>query len=341
MDSITQGLLGATVAECGFRHRLGRGATLMGALAGVLPDLDIFLGWLNPWWTWQYHRHFTHSVLFAPVVAFPLAWLFWRRRGFRNRYWLWYLCALLALGTHPILDILTTYGTYYLVPFSNTRLGLDWIAIIDPAYTLILIVTLLACAVGRWRGDPSKTWQPAAVGLSLSVAYLAYGGLNHAWAMERLDEHIQAKDHEVLAARAIPNIGSVYVWRLIYRTPEGYWVGRTNTRYDGEPEFHFLPKAEDPLIAEANKLPEVRLFRRFTMGWARPFLTRSETGPAVVYDDLRYGWPPDRPRSLWSTVVQFDRKGNVVSVYRASNRAEQDRTVGELWRSFWWELKKP
>lgn len=340
MDSITQGLLGGAIAECGFRGKLGRGATLMGAVGGVLPDLDIFVGWLNPWWTWQYHRHFTHSVLFAPIVAAPLAWIFWRR-GDRRHFGLWVLCAYLAVATHPLLDLLTTYGTKLLVPLCDVRLGLDWIAIIDPVYTLILVGVLVACALMRRLDRGGKTWIVGVAGMALSLAYLGYGGLNHHGAMQRLLAHAEARGHNVQAARAIPNIGSVYVWRLIYRTPSGHYVGRTNTRFDEPPSFTHLPEQTGPLIAKANAHPHVRLFQHFTMGWARPFVVRDEAGPVAIYDDLRYAWPPDRPRSLWSVVVRFDRGGAIRSVDRAHQGSPERRSVGALWRMFWDELRTP
>ncbi|MBN1343262.1 MAG: metal-dependent hydrolase [Phycisphaerae bacterium] len=340
MDSITQGLLGAAVSECGFRHKLGRGATLMGAIGGLLPDLDIFLGWMDPWWTWQYHRHFTHSIFFAPLLAAPLAWLFWRRHG-RQHFALWLLCAYLALATHPFLDLLTTYGTQLLAPFSDTRFGLDWIAIIDPLYSLILIITIVGCVLLRRKGLSALTWRTGSAGMALSLAYLSYGALNHHWAIQRIYEHAQKEGQHVLAARAVPNVGSVYAWRLVYRTDSGYYVGRTNTRFGVAPKFTYLPIEDSPLIAAANEHPKIRLFRKFTMDWARPILGKTDTGHRIVYDDLRYAWPPGEPRSLWAAVVDLDPNGIVLNVFRASNRRRAERTTDTLWKSFWQELAKP
>jgi inner membrane protein len=340
MDSITQGFLGATVAECGFRHKLGRGATLMGGLCGVLPDLDIILGRIDPWWTWQYHRHFTHSIFFAPLAALPIAALFWRWRG-RGQFWLWCLCAYLALATHPLLDLLTSYGTQLLAPVSDVRLGLDWIAIIDPIYSLILLLTLLGCVLFRRLGRSATTWRIGAAGMVLSIAYLAYGAANHSTAMSRIRRHAQTSGHRILAARAIPQIGSVYVWRLIYRTPRGDYVGRTNTRFDGTPKFRFLPKSDHPFIAVADALPRIELFRRFTMGWARPVVGGGPRGIRIRYDDLRYSWPPDEPKSLWCAVVDFDLDGNVVDVWRGSNRGVKRGGASQVWQQFWHELATP
>jgi len=338
MDSITQGLLGAVVAECGFRDRLGRGAVLLGAVGGVLPDADILLSAVDPWWSWQYHRHFTHSVFFAPLVAVPLAWLFWRARG-RRRFGLWFLCAWLAIATHPLLDLCTSYGTEFFVPVSGARLGFDWIAIIDPVYSLILAVALLACLV-RWRRNPSAgTVYIGWCGLLLSTAYIGYGAWNQHGALKRLYRSAEARGHHVLAARAIPQLGSVYVWRLIYRTRTGYYVGRTNTLFDGDPNFRHLPFEEHPLIREADRLPRVQRFGHFTMGWARPHVVRMPFGWSVVYDDLRYSWRPDEVRSLWSVVVDFDRDGRVAAVRRIG--AGRNGSVGEMLRSVWREIRRP
>jgi len=340
MDSITQGLLGAAVAECGFRHKLGRGATLMGAAAGVLPDLDIALSWIDPWWTWQYHRHFTHSILFAPLVALPLAWLFWRR-GDRRHFGLWCLCAYLALATHPMLDLCTTYGTQLLAPISNARFGLDWIGIIDPFYTLVLITTLVGCVLRRRTGHSNSTWRVAVAGMVLSTGYLFYGALNHHWAMARIHQHARQHGHQVLAARAIPNVGSLFVWRLIYRTESGHYVGRTNTRFGRPAKFVHLPIETGPLVRKADEQRLIQIFRTFTMGWARPYILPGKSGPRVVYDDLRYGWPPDDPHSLWSAVVEFDEGSNVVSVRRGRFSQRGDGSAGKMWRSFWYELGRP
>ena len=63
-------LLGAAVAEVGFRHKLGRKAIYTGIFCGLMPDFDIFLGAMTgPWGDLIYHRGPTHSLFFAPLVA--------------------------------------------------------------------------------------------------------------------------------------------------------------------------------------------------------------------------------------------------------------------------------
>lgn len=47
MDTVTQMLFGATVAQAGFRCRLGRKAMVAGAALGLIPDLDVAVGWIG------------------------------------------------------------------------------------------------------------------------------------------------------------------------------------------------------------------------------------------------------------------------------------------------------
>ena len=78
MDLLTQGLLGATLALAAAKPAEARIATLAGFAAGLLADADILIhasddSLLNI----EYHRHFTHSLLFIPVGGAICAVLLW------------------------------------------------------------------------------------------------------------------------------------------------------------------------------------------------------------------------------------------------------------------------
>ena len=48
--------------------RLGRRAWLYGCVGGLAPDLDVFIrSSADPLVALEYHRHFTHSLLFIPI----------------------------------------------------------------------------------------------------------------------------------------------------------------------------------------------------------------------------------------------------------------------------------
>ncbi|MBY0430175.1 MAG: metal-dependent hydrolase, partial [Rhodospirillales bacterium] len=65
MDPFTHLVLGATVAQTGFRRGLGRRAVILGGLVATLPDIDVVAGLGGLFANWQYHRGVTHSVLWS------------------------------------------------------------------------------------------------------------------------------------------------------------------------------------------------------------------------------------------------------------------------------------
>src|SRR3954469_7578452 len=85
MDSITQGLLGAVVAQAGFRRTLGGRAAVAGALLGTVPDFDVVTGLFGPYANWLYHRGITHSIFFGPGMGPLFGWALWRFFRWRAR----------------------------------------------------------------------------------------------------------------------------------------------------------------------------------------------------------------------------------------------------------------
>ncbi|WP_411796796.1 metal-dependent hydrolase [Halomonas sp. A29] len=80
----------------------------------------------------------------------------------------WWAYFVLCLVTHPLLDVLTTYGTQVWWPLDVRPSAWPVIFIIDPLYTLPLLVGIgIAMVTGNGYRGPG--W-----GLALSCAYLAF-----------------------------------------------------------------------------------------------------------------------------------------------------------------------
>ena len=133
MDTVTQIVLGATIAEAGFRHKLGIKSLLFGGFCGWLPDIDIFFH-SGGWEEMVAHRGITHSILFLPLIAPLVGEIAHRLDGMKSSRWTWMHLAFWALITHPLLDWNTSYGTQLLYPFLTHRFALDSVAIIDLFY---------------------------------------------------------------------------------------------------------------------------------------------------------------------------------------------------------------
>jgi len=89
LDSLTQIILGAACGEAVLGKKIGNKALIWGAVGGTIPDLDVlsnfFLGELD---ALAFHRGPMHSLLFATIAPFPLAWLvmqFYKKSWFNSK----------------------------------------------------------------------------------------------------------------------------------------------------------------------------------------------------------------------------------------------------------------
>ena len=81
--------------------------------------------------------------LAAGIARLHGEWAQWRR---------WWLAMALALVTHPLLDAMTVYGTQLLLPFTHTPYAVGSVFIIDPLYTLPLLLGVLLALLGLTLG---------------------------------------------------------------------------------------------------------------------------------------------------------------------------------------------
>lgn len=76
MDSLTQIVLGAAVAEAAIGKKIGNRAMVWGAIAGTIPDLDVISNaFMSPIDALAFHRGPTHSALYLTILAIILGWL--------------------------------------------------------------------------------------------------------------------------------------------------------------------------------------------------------------------------------------------------------------------------
>ncbi|MGR2740406.1 metal-dependent hydrolase [Billgrantia sp. Q4P2] len=169
MDTLTQAALGAAVGGTVLGRRLGRKAVLIGAALGTLPDLDVFLDYGDAVANITEHRGFSHSLFVLTGLGTLLALLARHFAPARDiSFGRWWAYFVLCLVTHPLLDVLTTYGTQIWWPLDVRPSAWPVVFIIDPLYTLPLLVGIgFAMATGNGLRGPA--W-----GLGLSCAYLAF-----------------------------------------------------------------------------------------------------------------------------------------------------------------------
>ncbi len=143
MDPVTHVASGILVGQA-VRGRFppGRWLIFFTALAAWIPDIDNVVTFLGPEAYMRYHRGLTHSILGGAVLAALLAAAFrplCRAAPFFKVFALAYGCILL----HDVLDVITTYGTQIFLPFSDARIGLPAVFIVDPIYTGVMLVAVV------------------------------------------------------------------------------------------------------------------------------------------------------------------------------------------------------
>ena len=330
MDSITQMALGGVIGEAGFREKLGGKAVVLGFLGGMLPDLDIVTGVIlaDPWVHLTVHRGITHSLFLVPFFSAVLAWVFWRWGKKETSFWWWYLLAFLVFFTHPLLDCCTSYGTQIFAPFSDVRIAWNCVSIVDVFYTVPLLLTLVCCPlVKKWWPQKNTSWIGVGV-LLLTTLYLIYGSLNGNLALNRTLADADSKDVAILRAEVYPQLTTVWVWRTVVKTPDGFLLGRTNTLLGERLTSTFLENDCDPLIEKARSLEKIKVYRWFADDLLREKITRHTQGDGIInFFDMRYGNPMETDHYLWGARVYFDRDGNLGRVERFYNRSF---SMGEL-----------
>ncbi len=301
MDPVSQGALGAALAQSvgGRRRLLAAGA--LGLLAGMAPDLDVLIrSSSDPLLFLEYHRQFTHALVFIPVGALlcALALHGFVRRTLRFRE-TWLFCAL-GYGTHGLLDACTSYGTQLLWPFSDARLSWNHVAVIDPLFTLPMVGLLVA---GMIRRQPALA-QAALLWAGLYIALGAFQGQRAQGAAQALAVE---RGHQAERLTVKPSFGNLLVWKSIYAADGFYYVdaigaGWRIRTFAGE-RIRQLDLARDLpwLDPDSRQARDIERFR-----WFSDDYLAFEGGAEPRIIDIRYSMVPTEIDALWGIRLETD-----------------------------------
>lgn len=334
MDTLTQAALGATIAQAGFRSRLGNKAVLAGAVLGALPDIDTLSGLFGPWASMLHHRGITHSLLFAPAMAPALGWACWRLSKRRGRWTQWAHLAFWAVITHPLLDLFTTYGTQLLAPLSNRRFAIDGVPIVDPIYTLPL---LLALVLGLLAGAKKRMAAVSAIAaLAFTTAYLFYG-YGQSTMMQRQARTALAKQgFDVIHTRAQPLL-FVWLWRIVARDPQGnLQVTVASSWKPGPMTFVSMPRPRHHAVDTVLASERGRLFSWFADGMLGVRVDQGDGCVVVDMGDERYGLATDPTRAFWGVQAEVSDDGRLLDMRRVQHmRMDLAGQLRAMWNMTW------
>ncbi len=287
MDSVTQITLGAAVGEAVLGRRIGNRAMLWGAIAGTLPDLDVFVPLGDVVKDFTYHRSATHSLIMLALATPLLVWLILKIHPtldeHRKRWW---LLVYLVFATHVLLDSFTAYGTQIFWPISDTPVAWSTIFIIDPLYTLPLLIGVIAALI--MSRDSERGHRLNRDALIISSLYLVWTVVASQLATQSFNAALQAQNiaHEKLYVTPAPF--SSLLWRAVAIDDRGYFEGYYSV-LDGSDEVAFLHYPSDrQLLAGIEDHWPVRRLQWFS----HDIYSVTRIDDDVVISDLRMGVEP-------------------------------------------------
>jgi inner membrane protein len=329
VDLVTQGIIGAAAAQCGARPDRLRIAALAGAVGGLLPDLDVIIrSPSDPLLFLEYHRHFTHSLLFIPVGALIAAFLTRLLTRRREAIHTLYLPSLLGIATHGLLDACTSYGTLLLWPFSSARIAWHIVAIVDPLFTGLLIGGV---ALAAWRGRRAA----ARACMALALAYLGLGVVQQQRAQAAQAQLMADRNHQGKRHQVKPSIANNILYRAFYTYEGHYYVDAIRVPWFGEPRVYagdHVPVLNLEDYANRHALDtlqrtDIARFEHFSDG----HLIEDPRAEGVL-SDFRYAAVPDAIAPLWGVDVLGTPPGEHLDYqqWTGLSREEQDHFMDML-----------
>ncbi|PBJ82549.1 hypothetical protein CMZ84_10325 [Lysobacteraceae bacterium NML93-0399] len=328
MDSLTQIVLGASVAAAIVPAAHRRAALAAGAVLGTLPDLDgvpIALMTDDPVLRMTLHRGLTHSLLVLPFVAAGIWWLFKRfgkgRVAASPVRWFWAIA--LALITHPLLDAFTVYGTQLWWPLTPPPAMWSSLFIIDPLYTIWLLLGVL---VAVFAGPRVIGKRALVAGLALSTAYIGWSLVAKTLVDREAGRALVAMGLGDAPRFSVPMPANTVLWRVVAMTEDGYVEGfRSLVADHGLMRFTAYPSDTAALQANAG-VPSVQRLAWFNSG----FMGASVVDGRLVLSDLRMGNEPDY---FFRFTVAERAGGGWAAV--PPEQADMTRDIGATWNATW------
>ena len=319
MDPISQGTVGAAFAQSTANKNNIIKIGIIGFLAGLAPDLDVFIrSSTDPMLSLEYHRQFTHSLFFIPfgalivtLVIFPLV-----KKSLSLKTV--YVASFFGYTTHGFLDACTSYGTLLFWPFSNERVTWNNISVVDPIFTIPILVLVATAIITR-----KPLFSFFAIGWM--TFYLLLGFVQYERAFLVANDLAHSRGHNPERLTLKPSFGNLILWKSIYQYEENFYVDAIRTALSstwclGESirmfdYQHHLPN----LDLESQQRKDIERFRWFSQDYLGFDYEKS------LVTDVRYSMVPNQIAPMWGLVIDVQKSKNEHATWWTSRTLEQSQ----------------
>ena len=327
MDPISQGIIGSTASQIVSKkkHSLFVVA-LIGLLSGLAPDLDIFIRSSDdPLLFLEFHRQFTHSLVFIPfggLICASILFLIVKKISsitFKDTY----IYSTIGYATHGLLDACTSYGTLLFWPFSYERISWNNISIIDPLFTIpVIILVGLSAYMGK------KIF--ARIAIIWALSYLFLGAILNNKALEIGKEIARERGHEITQIVAKPTFANSFLWKIIYESQgkfftDGVRILPTKKIYHGESIAKLNIHKDFPYLnIKSQQYKDIERFAWFSDN----YLAVDPENKNRIFD-IRYSMLPNQISGLWGIEIDYDGDDKQHIKY-ITNRSLSQRRFSDL-----------
>ena len=326
MDPVTQGAFGAIFAQTISNKKKFLVGSIVGCCAGLAPDLDIFIrSASDPLLKLEYHRQFTHSLIFIPIGALIVTLL--SRILFKKYLSLGetYLLSFLGYATHGLLDACTSYGTQLLWPFSDERISWNYISVVDPFLSIPVILSIIFAII-------MKNKLITLFGILYIFIYLIFGAFQENRAQFVGQSIANLRGHESKDLTAKPSLGNLFLWKTIYEDEGFYYVDAVRLFYKSEycqgTKIKKLDLINDfsELDKKSQQYKDIKRFDWFSQGYLGKRIDKN------IITDVRYSAVPNEVDGLWGIRINPDKPStdHIDWVVNRSNYVEKWKRFFDL-----------
>ena len=304
MDPVTQGAFGAIFAQTISNKKKFLVGSIVGCCAGLAPDLDIFIrSASDPLLKLEYHRQFTHSLIFIPIGALIVT--FFSRLLFK-KYLSWgetYFFSFIGFATHGLLDACTSYGTQLLWPFTDERISWNYISVVDPFLTIPVILAIILAII-------MKNKYITLFGIVYILVYLTFGAYQENRAQFVGKSIANLRGHESKDLTAKPSLGNLFLWKTIYEDDGFYYVDAV--RLFSKSEYCrgtkikklYLPNDFPELDITSQQYKDIKRFDWFSQAYLGKVIDKN------IITDVRYSAVPNEVDGLWGIRINLDKNNS-------------------------------
>jgi inner membrane protein len=329
MDPITHGLIGASASQSFAAKKQVRTGAFVGFVSALLPDLDVLIDSpADPLLNLEFHRQFTHSLVFMPVGAFIAAGILWwfvrKKLTFKQTY----LFSLLGYASGGLADLITSYGVQLLWPFTHTRLSLDLVSVVDPLFSVGIAIAV-GFALYHKNGIMARS------AFAWIALYLLFAASQRDQVISTGKQLAEQRNHSIEKLIVKPTIANQLLWSVRYTTGDSIYTAGVRLHpftdpdiYEGESAALFNWRRQFAAYKSSTMYEDIRRFEQFSDS----VLIRHPEHSKVIGDG-RYAMLPTSVKPLWGIKIDTTAPNRHVQFkpYRDAGK--------EVRQQFWKMLK--